>query len=156
MPLLAATALANGPAPPSAVAIEPGARAALHLLWSASVESRSERVACLASTVEGDTVRITGIEPLAGPGMDSLAVSAEASLETCGPPAWQGTVHTHIALYDGQRPYSRFSGADRGVMLTWGRRWNSMGTFCLLFGEASVHCELDGPSGSLIFPSTTY
>ena len=71
-------------------------------------------------------------------------------------PAWQGTVHTHIALYDGRRPYSTFSGADRGVMLTWGQRWRIDGTFCLLFSETSVHCELDGPGGSLIFPSTTY
>lgn len=153
--LLAATALANGP-PPSAIAFAPDARAALHQLWAASVGSRTERVACLASTVEGDTVRITGIQPLDGPGVDSLAVSAEASLETCAPPAWQGTVHTHIALYDGQRPYSRFSGADRGVMLSWGRRWQSVGTFCLLYAETMVHCELDGPSGTLIFPSTTY
>lgn len=79
-----------------------------------------------------------------------------ASLEICGPPAWQGTVHTHIALYDGHRPYSTFSGADRGVMLSWGQRWRSQGTFCLLYAETSVHCELDGPSGSLIFPSATY
>jgi hypothetical protein len=155
LPLLAAVVLAGRP-PPSAVTIEADARAALHRLWAASVESRTERVACLASRVEGDTVRITRIQPLGGPGVDSLAVGAEASLTDCAPPAWQGTVHTHIALYDGRRPYSKFSGADRGVMLSWGRRWNSEGTFCLLYAASSVHCELDGPSGILIFPSTTY
>ena len=155
VPLLAATVLV-GDSPPSAVAFAPDARAALHRLWSASLESRTERVACLASIVEGDTVRITRVQLLDGPGVDSLAVAAEASLETCGPPLWQGTVHTHIALYDGQRPYSRVSGADRGVMQSWGQRWQSQGTFCLLYAEASVHCELDGPSGILILPSTTY
>ncbi len=157
-PLLPLMVLALGfrRVPPSAFRIEPDARAALRQLWAASLESRSERVACLASTIDGDTVRITRIQPLDAAGIDSLAVGAEASLETCGPPTWQGTVHTHIALPDGQRPYSKFSGADRGVMLTWGRRWKSQGTFCLLFAEASIHCELDGPSGMLIFPSTTY
>jgi hypothetical protein len=141
--------------PPSTFLIEPDARAALHRLWAASLESRSERVACLASAIDGDTVRITRIRQLDAAGLDSLAVGAEVSLETCSPPEWQGTVHTHIA-HDGQRPYSKFSGADRGVMLTWGQRWRSQGTFCLLFSETSVHCELDGPSGMLVFPSTTY
>lgn len=155
VPLLLVTVVARGSLP-GALAITPDARIDLHKLWSSSIESRTEQVACLASVIEGDTVRLTGIRILDGVGVDSLAVSAEASLETCAPPLWQGTVHTHIALYDGQRPYSRFSGADRGVMQTWGQRWNTQGTFCLLFGETSVHCELDGPSGILILPTTTY
>lgn len=154
--LLGVGTAALGRSAPSAFRIEPDARAELHRLWAASLESRTERVACLASTIEDDTVRITRVRPLEGRGVDSLAVGAEASLEMCRPPDWQGTVHTHIALYDGHRPYSTFSGADRGVMLTWGQRWRSEGTFCLLFTETGVHCELDGPSGSLIFPSTTY
>jgi hypothetical protein len=155
VPLLTATMLAHG-SPPGAVAIAPGARAELHRLWASSMESRTERVGCLASTIEGDTVRITRVQLLDGLGVDSLAVGAEASLEMCAPPLWQGTVHTHIALRDGRQPYSRFSGADRGVMQTWGQRWKSQGTFCLLYAETSVHCELDGPSGILILPSTTY
>jgi hypothetical protein len=149
-------AVSTGGGPPSAIGVDPDARTAMHQLWHASLGSRSERVACLASVVDGDTVRITRIEPLDSSSVDSLAVGATASLEVCGPPAWQGTIHTHIALRDGQRPYSVFSGADRGVMLMWGHRWATQGTFCLLFGESSIHCELDGPSGSLIFPSTTY
>jgi hypothetical protein len=155
VPLLVATMLAHG-SPPDGVAITPDARAELHRLWSSSVESRTERVACLASIIDGDTVRITRVQLLDGVGVDSLAVSAEASLEVCAPPLWQGTVHTHIALRDGRQPYSRFSGADRGVMQTWGQRWKSQGTFCLLYAETTVHCELDGPSGVLILPSTTY
>ena len=152
---LSATILLHGP-PPGAVAIAADARTELHRLWTSSVESRAERVACLASAIDGDTVRITRVQLLDGLGVDSLAVSAEASLEMCAPPLWQGTVHTHIALRDGRQPYSRFSGADRGVMQSWGQRWRSQGTFCLLYAETSVHCELDGPSGILILPSTTY
>ncbi|MGH7497592.1 MAG: hypothetical protein ACREL3_01940 [Gemmatimonadales bacterium] len=155
LPLVAA-ALAFTREPPSTFRIAPDALAELHRLWAASVAAKAERVACLASAIEGDTVRITRVLPLEVRAVDSLAVGAEASLAMCGPPAWQGTVHTHIALYDGHRPYSNFSGADRGVMLTWGQRWRFQGTFCLLFGESSIHCELDGPSGSVIFPSTAY
>ena len=155
VPLVLTTILAHGVAP-GAVSIAPDARATLHRLWAASLESRTERVACLASIIEGDTVRITRVQILDGLGVDSLAVAAEASLETCAPPLWQGTVHTHIALRDGRQPYSRFSGADRGIMQTWGQRWKSQGTFCLLYAETTVHCELDGPSGILILPSTTY
>lgn len=156
VPLIAAVALALSAPGPSTFRLAPDAQAAMHDLWRESVTSHVERVACLASTIDGDTVHITRILPLTDPGIDSLAVGAGASLDTCGPPTWQGTVHTHIALYDGQRPYSIFSGADRGVMLNWGRRWNALGTFCLLYTETMIHCELDGPSGSLIFPSTTY
>lgn len=156
VPLAAAFAVAIAGGAPSAVLIAPDARSAMHEMWRQSLASRQEAVGCLASVMEEDTVRITRIMPLIGLGIDSLAVSAKTSLETCGPPVWQGTVHTHIALYDGRRPYSTFSGADRGVMLDWGQRWNTQGTFCLLFGETMIHCELDGPSGALIFPSTTY
>lgn len=141
---------------PGALTIDPAARAELRALWFASIAARAERVACLASHIDGDTVHVTRVQSLDDSTVDSLAVGAARSLETCGPPAWQGTAHTHIALYDGQRPYSTFSGADRGVMLAWGQRWRTQGTFCLLFGETSIHCELDGPSGSLIFPSTSY
>jgi hypothetical protein len=139
---------------PQALALTSEAGQAMHLLWSASVAARAERVACLASVEEGDTLRITRVEPLAG-GADSLAVSAEASLETCGPPTWQGTVHTHIALTPDQRPYAIFSGADRGIMLMWWRRWNSDGTFCLLYSPDQAHCEIDG-SRVLILPTARY
>src|SRR5207247_3052495 len=128
--------------------------AGMHQLWNASVAARAEQVACLASVVEGDTLRITRIQPLAG-GADSLAVSAQPSLEACGPPLWQGTVHTHIALTAGQRPYALFSGADRGVMLMWWQRWKTDGTFCLLYAPDKAHCEIDG-SHVVILPSTTY
>jgi hypothetical protein len=139
---------------PQALAVSSEAGQAMHLLWSASVAARAEQVACLASVEEGDTLRITRVEPLAG-GADSLAVSAETSLETCGPPTWQGTVHTHIALTSNQRPYAIFSGADRGIMLMWWRRWNSDGTFCLLYSPDQAHCEIDG-SRLVILPTVWY
>jgi hypothetical protein len=156
LPLAAGVGLAAyGPAP-NGFQIAPEARTALHRLYDESAAAKVERVACLASEIDGDTLRITAVSSLDGPLADSLAVSAAASLAGCGPPAWQGTVHTHIALRTGQQPYSSFSGADRGVMLMWGQRWRTAGTFCLLYTSEKVHCEIDGPEGGLIFPSTSY
>jgi len=154
--VLGAWAAALARPAPDTFLIEPEARAELHRLWAASIESRTERVACLASTIENDTVRITRVRPLENQEVDSVAVGAGASLDICGPPDWQGTVHTHITLNADHQPNARFSGADRGVMLSWGQRWESQGTFCLLYAETGVHCELNGPSGLLIFPSATY
>ena len=139
---------------PDAVAVGVEAKTAMHALWTASVARHTELVACLASTTDGDTLRITRIQRLAA-GADSMAVSAEASLEICGPPTWQGTLHTHIALRPDQQPYALFSGADRGIMLMWWQRWKSDGTFCLLYAQDQAHCEIDG-SRVLILPSTTY
>jgi hypothetical protein len=139
---------------PGAVAVAAEAATGMRALWNASVAAHTELVACLASTVDGDTLRITRIQPLAA-GADSLAVSAEASLESCGPPTWQGTLHTHIALRPDQRPYALFSGADRGIMLMWWQRWKSDGTFCLLYAQDQAHCEIDG-SRVLILPTTKY
>jgi hypothetical protein len=156
VPLLAGTTPAARPPAPDTFQIAPDVRAALHRLYDESATSKAERVACLASNVDGDTLRVTAISPLDGPLADSLAVSAAASLVECGPPAWQGTVHTHIALRAGQQPYSSFSGSDRGVMLMWGQRWRTAGTFCLLYSSEKVHCEIDGPEGGLIFPSASY
>jgi endonuclease YncB( thermonuclease family) len=139
---------------PQAFAVAPEAQAAMRALWSASVTAKAERVACLASVVDGDTLRITRVRPLEA-GADSLAVSASASLEMCGPPKWQGTVHTHLALANGQSAHGLFSGADRGVMLMWWQRWKADGTFCLLYSENQAHCEIDG-SRVVILPSASY
>jgi hypothetical protein len=139
---------------PNAVTFAAEAATAMRALWGASVARHTELVACLASMVDGDTLRITRIQPLLA-GADSLAVSAQESLESCGPPAWQGTLHTHIALTADQRPYALFSGADRGIMLMWWQRWKSDGTFCLLYTQDQAHCEIDG-SHVRILPSTRY
>jgi hypothetical protein len=154
---LAALALALAGArgrAPQVLAVAPDAQAALRALWHGSVAARTEQVACLASVVDGDTLRITRVNPLTA-GADSLAVSAGSSIELCGPPEWQGTVHTHIALAKGQRAPALFSGADRGVMLMWWQHWKMDGTFCLLYAENEAHCEIDG-AGLIILPSTRY
>jgi hypothetical protein len=154
LPWLLATASA-GPVP-TAFRFEAGAPAELRLLWNASSTSRTERVACLASTVEGDTIRISRVHSLETARADSLGISAAASLEACGPPEWRGTVHTHVALRQGGRPYSLFSGADRGVMMMWWQRWKVAGVFCLLYSAEEVICEIEGPDGAVIFPRSRY
>jgi hypothetical protein len=145
----------SGPIP-SAFRFEPNARPELHQLWEASASAKSEQVACLAAEIGGDTVQISRVFPLGMGRSDSLGVSASTSLETCGPPRWRGTVHTHVALRDGQRPYSLFSGADRGVMMLWWRRWQVDGVFCLLYTDKDVICEIEGPNGAVLFPRSRY
>jgi hypothetical protein len=158
VPLLAACLLAaaTGPPIPKAFHFQPSATPQLHELWEGSSRQKVERVACLAASIQGDTVQISGVLPLGPAPSDSLGVSAEASLENCGPPRWLGTIHTHIALKDGQRPYSLFSGADRGVMMLWWRRWEVAGVFCLLYSEKDVICEIEGPEGAVLFPRSRY
>ena len=145
----------SGPVP-NAFRFEVNATPELHRLWESSSSAKAERVACLAATLAGDTVRISRVVPLESGLSDSLGISAAASLDTCGPPEWRGTVHTHIALKDGQRPYSLFSGADRGVMMLWWRRWSVAGVFCLLYSSKEVICEIEGPDGAVIFPRARY
>lgn len=152
--LLAGTLAAGSPGAPQAFSVGTGAQTGLRALWAASVAARAERVGCLASVIDGDTLRITRVLPLTA-GADSLDVSALASLERCGPPEWQGTVHTHIPLREGQGASAVFSGSDRGVMLMWWQRWKADGTFCLLYAENQAHCEIDG-SQLIILPSARY
>ena len=140
---------------PLAFRFEPDAQAELRRLWVTSSDAKAERVACLAARIRGDTVRVTRILPLTG-WADSLTASARQSLEACAPPRWQGTVHTHVALRDGARPYARFSGADRGVNQIWWRRWKADGMFCVLFSATDAYCEIDGPKGVAIFPRSAY
>ena len=151
--LLAADAPARVP---TAFRFEPSARPELHRLWEASLSAKAERVACLAGSIESDTVRISRVFPLEVSASDSLGVSAGPSLETCGPPSWRGTVHTHVALRDGRQPYSLFSGADRGIMMLWWRRWREDGIFCLLYSAEEVICEIEGPRGAVLFPRSRY
>src|SRR5438093_1492437 len=87
---LAILLLAAGPPDPvpSVFEFDPGARPLLHQLWQSSLAAKAERVACLAATIEGDTVRISDVLPLDPARSDSLGVAASASLETCGPSRW--------------------------------------------------------------------
>jgi hypothetical protein len=154
MPLLVAGDI---PSPiPRAFRFDADAGTELHRLWQASSAARAERVACLAAEIEEDTVRITRVLPLDAGSADSLGISAGASLESCGPPEWRGTVHTHVALRDGRSPYTLFSGADRGVMMLWWQRWRVDGVFCLLYSDEEVICEIEGPRGAVLFPRARY
>jgi hypothetical protein len=141
---------------PTAFRFEADAPGALRQLWEASSSAKAERVACLGSTLNGDTIRISRVRPLEIGRADSMGISASASLEDCGPPEWRGTVHTHVALREGGRPYSLFSGADRGVMMLWWQRWKVAGVFCLLYSPQEVICEIEGPAGAVLFPRSRY
>jgi len=132
-----------GAADGSAFSFDEAAAADLHELWRASTDAREERVACLGGYRRGGSWRVTSVEPLAA-AADSFGVSANASIERCGPPHWLGTVHTHIAHRGDGSPYATFSGADRGVMALWWRRWRAAGVFCVLYTERDAHCEADG------------
>jgi hypothetical protein len=125
------------------------AGAALKALWAESVEAHQERVACLAADIRGDTVFVNRVHRVSPDAADSLGVSATASIEQCGPPDWDGTVHTHVALYTEESPSRRFSGQDRTVMQMWYARWRADGVFCVAYSEQSAHCEADGVVGGL-------
>jgi hypothetical protein len=153
------TLLLAGAAPerlPRGFRFDVSARPELRRLWQSSTEAKAERVACLDGSIDSDTVRITDVQPLEVGFADSLGISAGESLEVCGPPSWRGTVHTHVALRDGRRPYSLFSGADRGIMMLWWRRWKVDGIFCLLYTAEEVICEIEGPGGAVLFPRSRY
>ena len=140
---------------PTAFRFDAMARPELHRLWQTSVSAKAERVACLAGSIDSDTVLISEVFPLEVLS-DSMGVSAAESLHLCGPPRWRGTVHTHVALHDGRRPYSLFSGADRGIMMLWLQRWKQDGIFCLLYSAEEVICEIEGPRGAVLFPRSRY
>jgi hypothetical protein len=125
------------------------AGAALKALWEESVEVHQERVACLAADIRGDTVFVSRVHRLTPDAADSMGVSATASIERCGPPEWDGTVHTHVARYTEDSPSRRFSGQDRTIMQMWYDRWRADGVFCVAYSERSAHCEADGVVGGL-------
>ena len=121
----------------------------LQALWQESIATRQERVACMASTIRNDTVFVTRIAMVKSEEADSLGISARASVEQCGPPAWSGTVHTHIALYSDSLPSTRFSAQDRAAMRLWYDRWHADGVFCLIYSARDAHCEADGVVGGM-------
>lgn len=118
----------------------PQARGELRALWEQSVHAGQERVACLGGERLRDGVRISHIQPVAATRADSANVSATSSLKACAPPEWLGTVHTHIAHFNG-RPYMIFSAPDRLVMEMWRDRWRAEGVFCLLYTDHEATCE---------------
>jgi hypothetical protein len=125
------------------------AGAVLAALWRESVAAGQERVACLDADIRGDTVFVNRVHRVEPDAADSMGVSATASIEQCGPPDWDGTVHTHVALYTDESPSRRFSGQDRVVMRMWYDRWRTDAVFCVAYSEHSAHCEADGVVGGL-------
>jgi hypothetical protein len=125
-----------------ASADSPEARWALSSLVS-ECRRPEERVACLAASIQRDTVTVLRISPLEPEDADSLGISAIASVERCGPPEWSGTVHTHIALYTEERPSARFSAQDRIAMRLWYDRWHADAVFCLTLPR---HAFLEPPT----------
>jgi hypothetical protein len=127
----------------------PEAGRGLLALWQESLAAKEERVACLASTIRNDTVFVNRIVALKPENADSMGISATASVEQCGPPAWSGTVHTHIALYSDSLPSTHFSAQDRTAMRLWYDRWHTDGVFCLIYSSRDAHCEADGVVGGM-------
>jgi len=148
-PLPVAAQNALPPAPPaertpSYFRFVPEASASLREIWSRSTAEKREYVACLGGQIHQDSVLVERVFALEPTRADSMGVSAQTSIDTCGPPLYQGTVHTHIALMEGDRPYERFSGSDRGVMLMWWRKWKQDGMFCVLYTPKDAYCEVEG------------
>lgn len=127
---------------------------ALRAMWEQSVAAMEERVACLGASIRNDTVFVSRILALGPQEADSMSISAEASIDRCGPPEWSGTVHTHVALYTAELPSTRFSAQDRGVMRRWYERWHADGVFCVAYSPRNAHCEADGVVGGMRFPPT--
>jgi hypothetical protein len=128
-----------------------GARASLQLLWRTSDGVKQERVACIGGYQHAGITYITSVEQVTASDGDSLNAPAGASLRSCGPPNWLGTVHTHVARFDGL-PYVTFSGADRGVMREWQSMWRIAGVFCVLYDDHRAHCEAgDEQSGDAVY-----
>ncbi len=139
----------NAPGPAAVFTFTAEAGHAVRRLWDESVAAQAERVACLGATVRNGTVLVSRVLPLDPEAADSMGISAEASIERCGPPEWSGTVHTHVALYDDGRPSRRFSGQDRVAMRMWYDRWRADGVFCVVYSAREAHCEADGVVGGL-------
>jgi hypothetical protein len=119
-------------------------RVALMDLWDESTSVGEERVACLGGYLEDGVFHITKAAAVPTEKADSLRVSPRPSLERCGPPDWQGTVHTHIALFKGH-PFATLSPSDRHVNGMWRLKWGTEGIFCVLYSDSEGYCEY-GPA----------
>jgi hypothetical protein len=141
-----------GAAPEPAFRFSKEAGIGLRALWEESVATKQERVACLGTSIRNDTVFVERILALEPQEADSMSIGSASSVERCGPPAWSGTVHTHVAMYTENEPSKRFSAQDRGVMRQWYERWKADGVFCLVYSPRDAHCEADGVVGGLRRP----
>ena len=127
------------------------ARSSLQELWANSIAAKEERVGCIGGYRREGVAIITRVRLLVPEGADSSNVLAARSLTDCRPPNWFGTVHTHIAKFQGL-PYVTFSAPDRNVIMLWHERWKIDGVFCVLYSDSAAHCE----SGTDASGDTTY
>lgn len=141
---------------PSSFRITAEARRDLRRLWQESTGAGAERVACLDGRIEGDSAIVTRIGRLEARRADSTSVSAQQSIDECGPPRFLGTVHTHLNVTDERSRFAAFSGADRGVMYLWWKQWQVDGIFCVLYTAEKAHCELVAPGRGLYGHGTAY
>jgi hypothetical protein len=152
LPLLLAAAASAQDSVPRRVSptfrFAPEAGRTLRNLWEASVAAQQERVACLSAEVRHDSVFVVRVLPLEVSG-DSMTIASDESIDRCGPPAWSGTVHSHVAEYSDGLPSTTFSAQDRGVMRRWYQRWHTDGVFCLVYSRRDAHCEADGVIGGI-------
>lgn len=131
---------ADGTRNSNVLAVDLTARGVLEALWADSKRENEERVACIAGEIQGDAFHVTRAEAVPTEKADSLRISPGPSLERCGPPEWAGTVHTHIANFNGQ-PFATLSPSDRAVMNVWRMKWKQEGVFCVLYSESEAYCE---------------
>lgn len=127
-------------AAPSPFRFTPPAQNELHELWVRSVNAKAERVACIAGSIQDGVARITRVQMLSAPTQDSTHILAQTSIDVCHPPEWLGTVHTHIATFNGL-PFATFSADDRNVIWMWHERYKADGVFCVLYSAEKAHCE---------------
>ncbi len=157
LPAIPGAGLAQSPAVRLVTIDSLTVRPVLQRLWNDSVRENRELVACLGGELRGDTFKITRAEPLeslvalpdslgASPevGSDSVSVGSRLttlSIETCGPPRWAGTVHTHSSRIADLR-YPKLSPRDRTVVSLWHERWRHDSVFCVLFDQGRPpYCE---------------
>lgn len=132
-------------------------RPVLERLWDDSVRENRELVACLGGERLGDTFKIKRAAPLESLasvpdsleqssefGSDSVSVSrslTDVSIETCRPPEWVGTVHTHSSRIADLR-YPKLSSYDHAVVSLWHERWRHESVFCVLYEKGQPpYCE---------------
>lgn len=133
------------------------ARPGLRALWRESMTAQAERVGCLSGEVVGDSVVVTGMRYLEPRAADHDGISAQQSIDECGPPHFLGTVHTHLPPADGTgTANAMFSGADRGVMELWWRKWRTDGLFCVLHADGVAHCEVLAPGKRMVGVGTAF
>jgi hypothetical protein len=99
-------------------------------------------------------VHVNRVEPIPYAEADSVRVQARPSLDRCGPPAWLGTVHTHI-LSDGGRPAPNLSASDRAVIQEWRARWRAEGLFCVVYSATQAACEYGSSAdGEIVYAAS--